>query len=94
MPVRGTLLTYWGLYFPAASTTETPANLSNLDADMASIFGKETPPPKHGRVWAGREAGGCSPDTLVQATQAGRWPGLRPRQTGVVTGTPLGRAAA
>ena len=56
MPVRGTLLTYWGLYFPPASATETPANLSNLDADMASIFGKETPPPKHGRVWEGRGA--------------------------------------
>lgn len=38
---------------------------------MATIFGKEPPPLKHGHVWVGSGVRGRRPDTLVQAAQAG-----------------------
>ena len=82
-----------GSLFPTPGST-TATNNTQVQEDMPGVSGKGTPPPKHGRVWAGRGAGGRRPDTPVQASQAGRWPGLRPRQTGVVTGTPLSGAAA
>lgn len=68
-----------------------PANLSNLDDDMATIFGKERPPLKHTAASGAGVLGelACRPDTLVQAAQAGRWRSWQAPPDGSGDGTPL-----